>query len=251
MKTLLKPFAIALLLTLSACAAKGTMAPTETVQTATVRSVKSGDTLILQTRDMQSFQVQLFGIDAPEMGQDYVGKAQRRLRDLTVATEVQYDMIGGPEAPEREVMLWVDGEFVNGLMVREGLAWVIPGIDIPELKEAFGEARTNKRGLWRDNRQVPPWEFRGARRAEQSQNLERARALHKKEAPEKVDYRSIGLRDSYYYYYNGKRYPRYRRYYPYHYGGADPTPSSRQSDGGVRKEKGAVRRIMKDLRDKR
>lgn len=61
--------------------------------------------------------------------------------------------------------LEIDGQDVNRQMVLDGLAWHYTRYsDDERLAAAEREARAAGRGLWRDPRPVPPWEWRASER---------------------------------------------------------------------------------------
>ena len=50
---------------------------------------------------------------------------------------------------------------INEAIVSAGLAWhYVKYSDDQKLADAEFEARTTKRGLWGDNRAIPPWDWR-------------------------------------------------------------------------------------------
>jgi micrococcal nuclease len=54
-----------------------------------------------------------------------------------------------------------DGVHVNAEIVKAGFAWHFTRYsDDPELAALEREARQARRGLWQDNKPIPPWEFR-------------------------------------------------------------------------------------------
>ncbi len=123
--------------------------------------VSDGDTIRVM-RGGRQIKIRLFGIDCPELGQDF----GRRAKEFTSAMvfgkqvhieEVDYDDYG-------RVVAWVsvNGQNLNKELVRAGLAWWYRRYapHEAELKFLKEEARISKRGLWSAPHPAPPWQFR-------------------------------------------------------------------------------------------
>lgn len=129
--------------------------------TGTCKRVLDGDTLLLT----DGTTVQIWGIDAPEKGQDYADKARAHLEKLTkdrkltikVKDTDQYGrVVGEVKAGNRDVAHF---------MVRTGMAWH-DDYNAPEagdLKKAMMAARKTGKGLWADESPVRPYDFRKGR----------------------------------------------------------------------------------------
>ena len=58
-----------------------------------------------------------------------------------------------------------DGTDANAEQVRRGLAWAYTKyLTDPQIKVLEEEARASRLGLWHDDKSVPPWEWRKAKR---------------------------------------------------------------------------------------
>ena len=59
---------------------------------------------------------------------------------------------------------WLENVLVNEELIKEGLGWVyIRYCKLPLCVEWQGlelEAKLGKRGLWREQGEIPPWEYR-------------------------------------------------------------------------------------------
>jgi micrococcal nuclease len=128
-----------------------------------VRAVIDGDTI-----DVASIgRVRLLGIDAPEIGRGFdtsapFGReARQRLTSLLLHRWVRLEQ----EGPATDVynrrlayVLTEDGQFVNAVLVREGLARVsarVPLTRLAELRRAESEAQAFRRGMWGSAPQIP------------------------------------------------------------------------------------------------
>jgi endonuclease YncB( thermonuclease family) len=129
--------------------------------------VADGDTItVLENRTQ--YRIRLFGIDAPERGQDFGTRAKRFASDLVFGKQVRvikqdidrYGRIVG--------IVYVGDVGVNEELVRNGSAWVYRRYcKIPVCGDWLAIetwARENGIGLWSHRDPVPPWEFRRRRR---------------------------------------------------------------------------------------
>jgi endonuclease YncB( thermonuclease family) len=141
-----------------------------------VRAVVDGDTI-----DVAAIgRVRLLGIDAPEIGRGFDTAAPfgREARDRLSAlvlrrwVRLEYDAEPADRYDRRLAYVMTEtGEFVNAILVREGLARVtarLPLVRLAELKRAEAEAQTFRRGMWGGAPQIPSASYTrrsGARRS--------------------------------------------------------------------------------------
>jgi micrococcal nuclease len=107
--------------------------------------------------------IRLWGIDAPETGQDFGNRAEQAASRLAFGQTVtirprDIDRYGRTVA---EVIL-PDGRSMNREMVRQGMAWWFrrPAPADLELERLEAGARAARAGPWSQPRPVPPWEWR-------------------------------------------------------------------------------------------
>ncbi len=129
-----------------------------------VRAVIDGDTIDVSTIG----RVRLLGIDAPEIGRGYdtaapFGReARERLTTLLLHRWVRLEQEGAGLDVYRRHLAYVmteDGQFVNALLVREGLARVsarLPLTRLRELQQAEAQAQEFRRGMWGRSPSIPP-----------------------------------------------------------------------------------------------
>jgi endonuclease YncB( thermonuclease family) len=134
------------------------------MKTAEVVSVSDGDTLTV-LRDGARVRIRLHGVDAPETGQAYGGRAASAAASLAIGEAVTLrvhavDRYGRTVA---DVIL-PDGRSLARELVAAGLAWwyraYAPGD--AELARLEAEARAAGRGLWARDDAIPPWDWRKA-----------------------------------------------------------------------------------------
>src|SRR5262245_50705498 len=135
-----------------------------------VIALADGDTLRILPADKRPRIIRLNGIDAPESGQDFGQVSKRHLSDLVFGKEV--DIFGSKlDRYGRYVgTVVIDGTDANLEQLRAGMAWFyreyatdVPVEKRPLYAQAEAEARAAKRGLWRDQNAIAPWDFRHPR----------------------------------------------------------------------------------------
>jgi endonuclease YncB( thermonuclease family) len=132
-----------------------------------VLRVIDGDSLVLDVRG-GLYQVELAGIDAPELNQPWGSVAGERLRGELVGAFVVVDAQTGGG---REVLgtIRFKGRDLGLQLVGDGLAWSLfraePDASGPTESPhpyalAEQQARAARRGLWADDAPIPPWQWR-------------------------------------------------------------------------------------------
>jgi endonuclease YncB( thermonuclease family) len=139
--------------------------------TAKVIRVYNGDTLTAEAQG-KKIRIRLYGIDAPESGQDGDVAATRFLRRLVLEHPVEIKVMETDMLNQVFAVVIRGGKesSVNAAMVANGYAWVNPDqckIDeCPHWREIESQARMLKLGIWSNYDVVPPWEFRKRQRKE-------------------------------------------------------------------------------------
>ena len=128
---------------------------------ARVIGVMDGDTIEV-LKERKPLRIRLYGIDAPEHDQDFGSRAkkftsEKVFRKMVEVTPVETDQYGRTVAK-----VYVDGKYLNHMIVAEGLAWWYKSYAANErdLELAEKEARASKIGLWSHPNPTPPWKFR-------------------------------------------------------------------------------------------
>jgi micrococcal nuclease len=128
-----------------------------------VVGVSDGDTITVLENRTQN-RIRLYGIDAPEDGQDFGNRAKKFVSDLVFGKQVRvvkmdidrYDRVVG--------MVYVGDVNVNEALVKNGLAWVYQRYCKISICSSWlaleAQARAAKTGLWSHPNPVAPWEYR-------------------------------------------------------------------------------------------
>lgn len=130
--------------------------------TAKVVKVFDGDTIDVMIRD-SLYRVRLFGIDAPESGQDFFAESKQHLEEISLKKEVSLQL-KGKDRYGRELATIIrvsDNLNINYEMVKSGLAWHFTRYTPdPELAKLEAAARQKEVGIWSLYHYLEPWEYR-------------------------------------------------------------------------------------------
>ncbi|MCR4572621.1 MAG: thermonuclease family protein [Lentisphaeria bacterium] len=103
-------------------------------------------------------QLTLGAVEPPERGQPYFREALARVTELMKGKTIVVKHRYFDQKGQLLGQIYVEGQWVNKILVEEGLAWYgDPDGDAPELKAVAAQARKEKKGLWKNERAVPPW----------------------------------------------------------------------------------------------
>ncbi|MDR2955960.1 MAG: thermonuclease family protein [Prevotella sp.] len=133
--------------------------------TGEVVSVADGDTFTMKTMTGERIKVRLYGIDAPERGQDFSNKSRQLLNDLCYGKIVDVHSQGYDQYDRLLGFVYIDGLNVNEEMVRQGLAWYYNHfVDDHRLDSLEQVAREKKLNIWSRKNPTNPYEYRKKQR---------------------------------------------------------------------------------------
>ncbi len=150
---LLAVFTLTALLTLPALAGEMTKAK--------VLQVGDGDSIVV-TKDGLIYRVQIAGIDAPELLQDYGREARAFVDNLVRGQKVMLEVIEETGKRAWTARVTVNGTDIAESLVEAGLAWTADGSSSAELETAQKKARSQGEGLWAHSNPTPPWQYRAS-----------------------------------------------------------------------------------------
>ena len=134
---------------------------------AKIAEVTDGDTVIvLPAGDKNSpMPVRLYGVDAPETGQEGGEAARAQLAALLpVRTRAEVMPMSTDKYGRVVVLVARRGVVVNGLMVSSGHAWVEKRFCRARIcrrwQKEQREAKKERRGLWAEEKPTAPWVWR-------------------------------------------------------------------------------------------
>ncbi len=133
-----------------------------------VIKIIDGDSLLVK-REGAIYEIRLYGIDAPEYGQSFSDRAKGFARQQVYRKVVSVKQMDEDKYGRIVALVRGQGKLLNREMVRAGMAWVYPKYckDKPlcdELKNLEKKARKSKRGLWRVNDPISPWQWKYQKR---------------------------------------------------------------------------------------
>ena len=128
--------------------------------------VVDGDTLLIETAN-GVFEVDLWGIDAPELGQSWGPEAMQLLHDMALNQVVTLEEVDGAQNPP-DARVFVAGQDAAAVLVDQGLAWLPDdGNTSDDYARLTIIARGSKRGIWADAERLHPARWREQNRARQ------------------------------------------------------------------------------------
>jgi micrococcal nuclease len=125
-----------------------------------VASIPDGNTVVVFNADEQVV-VRVAYIDAPEKGQAFSAPSRQSLTKLCLGKDAVYKIVRSNDSVSATAVVTCDGVDVGRTQLERGMAWVdIKQTAHPDLIALEAGARQVRRGLWADEKPVPPWEFR-------------------------------------------------------------------------------------------
>jgi micrococcal nuclease len=144
---------------LISCVPKQTT-PSEEILLSVYRII-DGDSFEGRSND-QTYRIRLFGIDAPEKGQDFYQKSKDLLGQLCKEGPINIKIRNKDYFGRWVADAYTSkGESINQAMVKEGLAWHFTKYSKdPLLKQLERDAREAQIGIWSMKNPIAPWEYR-------------------------------------------------------------------------------------------
>jgi endonuclease YncB( thermonuclease family) len=130
---------------------------------AKVTKVIDGDSL--KVRDEQtSYEIRLYGIDAPEYDQPYASEAKGMVKNIALDQMVQIIPVEWDKYNRLVAIVNIGQISVNSELLRNGLAWYYPKYCKMRVcgvwKETAKEARSKRKNLWSQKTPVAPWRWK-------------------------------------------------------------------------------------------
>ena len=128
-------------------------------------AITDGDTITVFVSGQQ-VKVRLYGIDAPERKQPFGVRSRQYLSDLCFQKKARVDDLGRDRYGRVVGRVVCAGKDTSVEMIRAGMAWVFDGnADSHVMYRRYlyrleDSARTDRRGLWADQKPIPPWRKR-------------------------------------------------------------------------------------------
>lgn len=133
-----------------------------------VVNVDDGDTLTLLDGANRPHTIQLLGIDAPELRQDFGQHARTSLSALAFNQMARADCRMYGSQGQSICIVHVEGKDVGLEQLRLGMAWrgrqdaqAQRAEERADYEQAEFRAKLQRLGLWRGKNPLPPWTWRG------------------------------------------------------------------------------------------
>jgi micrococcal nuclease len=125
-----------------------------------VITVIDGNTLEVYTGENETYKIFLFGIDSPELEQEYGDKAKRFLEKLILDKNVEVQVQGKDRLGNRLGIILIDGEDMREKLLEAGLAWTSERNPIESFETIKEKSKEKRKGLWKETDPTAPWIFR-------------------------------------------------------------------------------------------
>ncbi|MBS1556372.1 MAG: thermonuclease family protein [Bacteroidetes bacterium] len=125
-----------------------------------VVAVLDGNTLEVFTSENETYKILLYGIDCPELGQEFGERAKMFLEKLVLNKSVNAEIQGKDRWGNRLAIVLIDGKDPREELLQEGLAWTAERNPIDTFESIKEKAKQKGKGLWKDQEPTPPWIYR-------------------------------------------------------------------------------------------
>lgn len=125
-----------------------------------VVAVLDGNTLEVFTSENETYKILLYGIDCPELGQEFGERAKMFLEKLVLNKSVNAEIQGKDRWGNRLAVVLIDGKDPREELLQEGLAWTAERNPIETFESIKEKAKQKGKGLWKDQEPTPPWIYR-------------------------------------------------------------------------------------------
>jgi endonuclease YncB( thermonuclease family) len=124
---------------------------------ARVVAVLDGNTIEIAAEDNETYKVYFFGIDCPELTQEFGDVAKEFTERMLMNRAVKVSWAGKDRWGNRLAVVIMDGQDFRAEILKRGLAWTVERNPIVELEDIKEQAKAAGRGLWAMHEPTPPW----------------------------------------------------------------------------------------------
>ena len=126
-----------------------------------VTSIRDGDTFIVRSKNGTEKRIRMYGIDSPELAQDFGREAKVFSEELCLNQWVAIEDHGTDKYNRwLAKIILADGTNLNYKLVEEGFAWKYHYSKDPELARLELKAKENQKGLWSQSAPEDPYQYR-------------------------------------------------------------------------------------------
>ena len=138
---------------------------------ATVVGISDGDTITVLDANKEQHKIRLQGIDAPEKAQAFGKVSKHYLSQLVFSKKVTIEYEKYDRYKRQVGKVIVNGSDANLAQITNGMAWHFKKYEGEQSQEdrrtysnAEQRARNAGMGLWVEDKPIPPWEYRRAKK---------------------------------------------------------------------------------------
>lgn len=124
---------------------------------ARVVAVLDGNTIEIAADDNETYKIYFFGIDCPELTQEFGDIAKEFTERMLMNKSVTVIWSGKDRLGNRLAVVMMDGQDFRTEILKQGLAWTAERNPIIELEEIKEQAKSAGKGLWKMQAPTPPW----------------------------------------------------------------------------------------------
>lgn len=126
-----------------------------------VVKVSDGDSFIINSYG-KNIRVRMYGVDAPELKQDYGRESKKQLENLILNKKVKLKVLYEDKYKRKIAKVYCAGKEINLEMLKSGNVWFYEYHAKKEknYRKAFEKAKKEKLGLWGEKNPQNPREFR-------------------------------------------------------------------------------------------
>lgn len=126
-----------------------------------VTAVLDGNTVEVSNPNNEVYKILFAGIDSPELGQEFGDKAKKFLEKMILKKEVVVQFKGKDRLGNHLAVIRIRGKVDPRIgLLKKGLAWTSEKNPSSNLEQYRREAQLKRRGLWSQEKPIPPWTYR-------------------------------------------------------------------------------------------
>jgi endonuclease YncB( thermonuclease family) len=134
--------------------------------TAKVIKVIDGDSIKVRTAEGKEYEIQIEGTDAPELKQEYGKESSEALKKMVFDSDVRVSWKKKDNFDRPLAQVYRGDKHINAEMISSGNAWHFKRYNQSQaLADLEIQAKKEKKGLWKSENPIAPWDYRKENRA--------------------------------------------------------------------------------------
>lgn len=134
--------------------------------TAKVIKVIDGDSIKVRTAEGKEYEIQIEGTDAPELKQEYGKESSEALKKMVFDSDVRVSWKKKDNFDRPLAQVYRGDKHINAEMISSGNAWHFKRYNQSQaLADLEIQAKKEKKGLWKLENPITPWDYRKENRA--------------------------------------------------------------------------------------